>query len=374
MAERPRVPPLEGHEHEHEDNTPDRAAVKAVASFNKAQGIKYSKTQLFKHFNVPTRTGWRLLSANPSRLTPGQKDPRGRKSKITNAQIIGMHELLQSEGFDARSWNWQQLGQAVGLEASGHTIQHAIGSMDYHHCTSCQSMWVSEIISRDRVSFARFMLERYPEPNDWYRHRFSGEVHFVWEPQGKIRILKRPGERLCPTCLQENLQENLQPNERDKPRLHCWAAVGHNFKSEIVFYEIPGKRNGKMSLQVYKDSILDPIVRPWIERGDDFCLEEDDDPAHGTGKSNFVRSWKEQHHLAYLFNSAQSPDLSPIENCWSVLEDHFRESPVIDNESAKVLIRDGWSRVSQDFINGQVDTMPRRLNDVISVGGKLTAY
>ena len=87
--------------------------------------------------------------------------------------------------------------------------------------------------------------------------------------------------------------------------------MGHNFKSDIRLYDVPGNTNGKMSQRVYIDQILKPVVKPWLDRGDDFCLKEDGDSGHGTSKNNIVRKWKEENG-----NCASSPDLSPIENCW----------------------------------------------------------
>ena len=96
------------------------------------------------------------------------------------------------------------------------------------------------------------------------------------------------------------IQEHNEPAEKDKKRYHCWAAVGHNFKSEIYFYEVPGNTNEKMSQQVYIDQILDPIVKPWIQAHQDFVLEEDGDSGHGPGKSNIVRTWKENMGLSLI--------------------------------------------------------------------------
>lgn len=60
-----------------------------------------------------------------------------------------------------------------------------------------------------------------------------------------------------------------------------------------------------MSQRVYIDSILEAVVKPWLEAGEDFVLEED-----------IVRDWKAEHGLKYYFNCPHFPDLSPIENCW----------------------------------------------------------
>ncbi len=46
------------------------------------------------------------------------------------------------------------------------------------------------------------MLERYPNPEDWDHVRFSDEVHFGWGPQGKLRVIRKPGQRYCFDCVQ----------------------------------------------------------------------------------------------------------------------------------------------------------------------------
>ena len=38
--------------------------------------------------------------------------------------------------------------------------------------------------------------------------------------------------------------------------------MGYNFKSDIQFYDVPNNSNGKMSLKIYRDQILKPIIKP----------------------------------------------------------------------------------------------------------------
>ncbi len=95
---------------------------------------------------------------------------------------------------------------------------------------------------------------------------------------------------------------------------HCGAAIGYNFKSPIYFYETSSE-NDKLSHEVYINQILEPIVKLWIQSGQDFVLEEDGDSDHGPGANNIVRTWKEKNGLEYYFNCATSSDLAPIENC-----------------------------------------------------------
>ena len=138
---------------------------------------------------------------------------------------------------------------------------------------------------------------------------------------------------------------------------------------------MPGNSNGKISLKVYRDQILEPIVKPWLEEGQRFVLEEDGDSEHGKAMNkNIIRRWKEENRLNYYFNYASSPDLSPIENCWQPPKQHLRKYPHWDDATTKSLIIEGWEAVSQRFINKKVKSMPQRLKDVLTNKGAMTGH
>jgi hypothetical protein len=125
--------------------------------------------------------------------------------------------------------------------------------------------------------------------------RFSDEVHCSVVPQGKLRIIRRPGERYCANCIQEQLNRD---DEREWESSHIWAAVGYDFKSDLTFYNTPGNRNGKLSLAVYRDQILELGAGSWLRGSNmsDFVLEEDNDSGHGGGSStNIVANWKRKN-------------------------------------------------------------------------------
>ena len=88
-------------------------------------------------------------------------------------------------------------------------------SMHYRKCIACKKGWVNEKPARDRKAWAEVMKQKYPEPEDWFRVRFSDEVHFCYGPQGKLRIIRKPGERYCPDCI----QEDKEPVRRTVSRL-----------------------------------------------------------------------------------------------------------------------------------------------------------
>lgn len=109
---------------------------------------------------------------------PEQKETRGRKSIISADKIREMEVVLETESIEARRFTSEQLGNEVGLDCSGRTVQRAMGTMSYHKCTARRKGWVNERLAERRVQYASTMLQRYPEPKDWQRVKFSNEVYF----------------------------------------------------------------------------------------------------------------------------------------------------------------------------------------------------
>ena len=133
-----------------------------------------------------------------------------------------------------------------------------------------------------------------------------------------------------------------------------------------------------MSLQVYRDKILEKVVGPWLDRGDKFVLEEDGDSGHGGGNSkggrlNIVKEWKQAHGLKHFFNTPGSPDLSLIENYWRAVKQYIRANLKIGADIMELAL-EGWRRISQPQINQLVDSMVRRMEDVLASEGRMTGW
>ncbi|KAM3475996.1 hypothetical protein MY8738_007152 [Beauveria namnaoensis] len=201
-------------------------------------------------------------------------------------------------------------------------------------------------LAQRRLAWAEDALALRPEVRHWREVIFSDEKHFGYGSEGRAYIARKPGTRDQPG----HLQERKELTEKDQKRLHAWAAVGYDFKSPLIWYEVPGNTNGKMSQKVYRDVILEGYVKGLIreskQQNRSFILKEDGDSGHGPGRHNLVRAWKEEHKLRYFFNCPQSPNLSPIENCWVVIMEVVRQQPHWDKEILRELAEEGWAALT----------------------------
>ncbi|KAK6363297.1 hypothetical protein TWF730_011363 [Orbilia blumenaviensis] len=348
-------------------DTPQKAGMQAIYSYCKANGLPCTYRDVAAFYSCSTAAVHRAITGPPRRHLINET--RGHEPIISDKQLEIQTQIFEEEGFEARAITHQGITQDLGVEASRRTIVRSMARIQYHMCIACRVSYLTPQACRRRVEFARVMLEKYPNSEDWRRVRFSDETHFGFGPEDRVYIWRKDGERYQPKCI----QHKRNSKDKDYHRLHAWAAIGYNFKSELVFYTTANS-NGKMSQAVYIDAILEPIVKPWLEAGQDFVLEEDNDSGHGTGKDSTARRWKNNNGLVSYFNCSQSPDLSPIENAWQSPKSYTRRHPHWDEDSTKALACEGWDSLNQDTINRWIDSIPERLQAVINAGGKMTAY
>ncbi|PQE31529.1 hmg box protein [Rutstroemia sp. NJR-2017a WRK4] len=358
------------HKEQREWTTPQKAGVKFCIEFLEHKNIPFFKQDVFDFASMPRRSGYRALAGESTRRVDSRDlTARQQPRVIPPEKIREMEILLEEEGIEGRALTWEQLGTEVGLDVDRKTVQDAMGTMEYHKCVACKKGWVNSRIAERRVEHSRVMLERYPHWYDWIHIRFSDEVHWGFGPHGTLMIIRKKGMRRCQSCV----QQERQPKEKDEKKVHAWSAVGWDFKADITFYD-SGNSNGKMTQRCYIDQILEPIVKPWLDAGQVFTLEEDGDSGHGTSQSNIVRTWKRAHGLQSYFNCAASPDLSPIENCWQAPKQNLNHHSHWDEVTTRQLVVEAWNDLSQSFINEQIKSIPDRYKAVIDGDGQMTAY
>ena len=71
---------------------------------------------------------------------------------------------------------------------------------------------------------------------------------------------------------------------------------------------------------------------------------------------------------------SQSPDLNPIENLWSILEERFKKRKVNTQEELILELRKEWRSLPKDLLLELFDFMPRRIEAVLAVKGWMTKY
>lgn len=353
----------------------------------------HNKQRLFDFFKISRSAGYRILAqkkAEDAEEEDGKStrrkslkagpETRGRKTKFRRADIQRIEDIIKSGGINT----WQQLTTQAGLitevQAHKRTLRSLIQSLECHKCIACPRNWLAPHVRAERKNFAWQHL--HWKLGDWSRVRWTDVIHFTLSPapQGTLHILRRPGERYCSDCIPDNREPAKQNAEKDQQHLHAWAMVGWNFKSKLIWYTSSKSNNdGKMSQQTYIDTMLDPMVKPLLQSGDDFIMEEDRDAVYGLEghKNNPLRQWREANRLQAYVNPAKSPDLTAIEDCLQSLRQKLTNAGIEswDKESLMNRANNFWdNELSYSFINRQIASMEARIHEVVDNEGQLVGH
>ena len=231
---------------------------------------------------VPDRTVRDISDAPSSRRgadNPKIEEKRGSKPVISPKETREVEKIFEEDGFNASALIWEQLGYEAGLEVCGKTIKRHMGTMDYHKCLACRNGWCNEKTKAKRVKVWKIWKERYPEKEDWCSVRFSDKRHYGFGPQDTLRIIRKPGERHCQDCIEEGDPIDDGSKKGEQKRQHTWAGAGHDFSSDLTYYG-SGNSNERLTHKCYREQILEPVVKPWLEAAecgliDPLILEED---------------------------------------------------------------------------------------------------
>ena len=138
--------------------------------------------------------------------------------------------------------------------------------------------------------------------------------------------------------------------------------------------EEKGNKKGEMMTGQRYVELLDSRVPAMMWGTGCTHFLQDSAPCHN---SKVVTAWFKAHpSITKIVWPGNSPDLNPIENVWYWMKRRIAEDPPTNMPMLKEAIIKLWTTQMQDiqYLKNLRDSMPRRIEDVISRGGSTTKY
>ncbi len=193
----------------------------------------------------------------------------------------------------------------------------------------------------------------------WSKVLFSDESKFCISFVNKgPRVQRKGGEAHSPSCLTSSVKF-LQS-------VMIWGAMSSFGVGSLCFL----KTNVTAPVYHY---ILEQFMLPYADKlfkDADFIFQQDLAPAH-TAKS--TKSWLNDHGVGVLDWPANSPDLNPIENLWSIVKRKMRNKRPKNADELKATVKETWASIPPQQCHKLITSMPCRIEAVIKEKGALSS-
>ena len=299
-----------------------------------------------------------------------------------------MIDVSDNYGMNGKTLFWKKVSGETYVDTAElmyeYEIVHtAVHEWDFDKKISVTKSELFEHIIKKRCEFVTQMFKKRLNFENWHDVLFNDKTYFEWESKNTIWITRKIGKRYV--FKNVYIKNNQFANEKNKKKFHAWMMMKWNFKFFFVFYD-SGNVNDKMIFKCYHENILKLWMKNWFTNdplndddhrhwGQDFVLKENGNSDHGFGSTvNEVAKWKQAKGLKCYKNVARSSDLSIIENCWSASKQNAHKISRYDDEMIIQIFKNGWKDLQQKAINKMINSMPKRLRDVLKQKNQYTAY
>jgi transposase len=271
---------------------------------------------------------------------------RPRKIKSTDHSFLG--QAVAAQVLPTAKSLTAALRISKGIVVSPQTVRNHLKKLDYQCSIPRKIPLVTPLQERNRINWC---LQH--KDLDWKNVWFSDET-YIEINHSTIPVWHKKGKK--PTTSKTKFGVKIM----------CWGAVSCRFKSKLSIVE--STMTADRYIEVLQGYLLEKNSEFLISRD---IFQQDNASCH---TARVTKDYLAKKNIAVLPWPASSPDLNPIENIWAILKQNVERRPVKSKSELIPVILEEWNKIDLNLIRKTIESMPRRLTQVIERGGKKCDY
>lgn len=195
---------------------------------------------------------------------------------------------------------------------------------------------------------------------EWNNVIFSDESRFelcVGNQRG--RVIRNKSEAFEPNCLKRTV--------KFPKSVMIWGCISSKGVGNFVF--VSDRLNADKYQGILRNDLV-PSIKA-IGHGRKTIFQQDGATCH---TATSTMRWFSNNRIKVLTWPSGSPDLSPIENIWSIMKKSLRKKLPNTESELKLIIQEEWNSITTNQCQMLINTMRNRLDSVIKARGDVTKY
>jgi len=325
-----------------------------------------------RRFGCSKSTVARMVKNRQERAHSYTMKSPGRPSRITPRALNLIRRTLRVHRFLTRE-QIVQLLTLSDIHISLSSLCRIMKKLGLKRCVARTKPFLTVKAKHQRRKYA---FQRKDE-SIWDNRRtiYTDEASVRMNGSFKQWVTREVGQAYLAECMVSKMLS-------DKKSFMVWAAIWYGGRTQLHRFDTAasaGKKQGVTSV-IYRDQITKgPLKQAWNRVNSNYRayggarIVEDGAKIH-TSSTN--RSQGERQRFKYLYHPPNSPDLNPIENCWSWLKRKLVRLPrrPTNPDDLFAAAQELWNKMPQSIIDNCIDSMPRRLAQVRRNAGFVTKY
>jgi len=263
------------------------------------------------------------------------------------------------------------------IEASEQTIRRRLHEEGIRKWRAVKRPLLTAEHAKRRLAWAK--AHHHWTVDDWRRVIWSDESAIQKDSNATgYWVFRRQNKR------EKYAPRNVRAKARDGNLSQMiWACFVGDKLGPIVF--ISGSVNQDVYMEMLRTE-FDPYLEALTTDAQTTYEFQQDNARPHTAKrtAQFLQALARKHGLTIMDWPANSPDLSPIEDLWAHLKYELRRqypdtarlkgSPQTIKATLQERLHKIWWGIGEDLLNNLIESMPRRVEEVIAVRGWYTSH